>query len=340
MSAPQPQQAKPRRLGLYIPWALFAAAALGWMIYWHVLAGQAQRQLADWAVEQSEVGGEASFGAVSTHGFPRLMRLRIEDARWRPPGQGWRVETHAFDLNINMTNPSHLMLKAAAPITLTQADGAVHRISADALLISYRQNNGALSQAGIEADALIADNPAREGQLRAGKLVLNLRPDPRMPGAYQAALEITNAHLARPARAFEAFGQDIARLQAGLVLDRGLALMEGSDRLANWRQAGGQIRIEGASLAWGALEGEAQGVLGLDEARRIAGEIKLRAPRPAPALLALVKSESISDDARGALALLAAGFALSGDDVEIDVKAADGVLSVEGAPVRTIEAAY
>lgn len=331
---------KHRRLGLYIPWALFAAAVLGWVIYWHVLAGAAQRQLADWAAEQTAAGGEARFGAVSTHGFPRLMRLRIADARWRPPGQDWRVETAAFDLNINMTNPAHLMLKAAAPIALTQADGERHDISAATLLISYRAKNGALAQAGIEADQVIADNPARDGELRAQKLVANLRPDPRAPGEYQAALELTNAHLARPVRAFEAFGQDIPRLQAGLVLERGAALLEGQDRLANWGQAGGRVRIEGAHVRWGALEGEAHGAIALDANRRLAGALDVRTAKPAPVILALAENDQISDDARAALALVAAAFAFSGDDAELDVKTEDGALYVEGARVRTLEAAY
>ena len=48
----------------------------------------------------------------------------------------------------------------------------------------------------------------------------------------------------------------------------------------------------------------------------------------------------IDSDARRALSLLAAGYVVTGNDITLDIGAHDGVLRIEGLPVRPLPPVY
>jgi hypothetical protein len=333
---------KPRRLGLILPWAAFALIVIGWMIYWFIVAGAADQRLAQWAAEQRAAGGQASYARVVRHGFPVLLRLEIQDLLYAPARGGWRASTARADLHVNLLNTGHVSLEAKAPLAITRENGAITNITANALIASLRMRGDDLAQAGVEADALILDDPAKDGVLRVEKFVFNVRPDPRAAGEYQIALDATALTLPRAVRSFESFGLDIPALRAAIVIEHGAALLDSApdDPLGPWREAGGRARFEALALNWGPLEATGQGHGGLDDQRRIAGALALAIPRPAPVLAALARSDDISSDAREALGVMALGFALSGDDVNFDIEARDGTLRIEGLTVRPLPPVY
>jgi|CXWL01.1.fsa_nt_gi hypothetical protein len=330
------------RLWLWLPWAAFVALAAGWIAYWHVLAGESERRLAAWVSEQSARGAHASYTRVARHGFPVLLRLELQGFSYAPERGGWRARTARVDLHVQMLNPGHIKLEARAPIEVARAGGATTIFTADALIGSWRTERGALAVAGIEADNLSLDDPAQEGRLLARKLVANIRPDPRAAGAYQLAFDADGLTLPRPVRSFETFGLEVASLRAAMVVEQGAALMASAsqDPLGPWREAGGQLRFDALTLNWGPLETTGRGNGGLDAQRRLVGEIELPIDHPARVLSALANGPNVDRDARRALALLAAGYALSGDDIKLNVEARDGVLRLEGLSVRTLPPVY
>lgn len=331
-----------RTLWLIIPWALFVAAALGWVIYWFVLANAAEQRVRAWAAQQEAQGGEASFGRIVRHGFPVLLRLELQQVVYAPATGAWRMATDRADLHINPMNPAHVTAEAKAPIAFSRADGHVTNVSADALIATMRRRGAALETAGIEADNLALDDPAEDGVLHIEKLVLNVRPDPRAAGEYQAAFEARALTLPRPVRSFEAFGQDVAQLRAAIVIEHGAALTQSAagDPLAPWRTAGGRLRFEALVLNWGPLETTGEGEGGLDDARRLQGALRFPLERPAPVLTALANGASVDENTRRAIGLLATGYALSGDDINLDIDANNGVLRIEGVSVRSLPPVY
>ena len=72
-----------RRLWLIVPWALFALIAIGWIIYWNVVAGTAEARVRAWAAQQTEQGGQVSIGRIARHGFPVLLRLELHTSLTR-----------------------------------------------------------------------------------------------------------------------------------------------------------------------------------------------------------------------------------------------------------------
>jgi hypothetical protein len=331
-----------RHLWLWIPWALFAAAAIGWIAYWNVVADTARDKLSAWAAEQRANGAEASLGRVSTHGFPIFMRLEIANAAYAPARGGWRMETDRLDLHVDLLNTAHIMLEAKAPIAITRRDGSRSDLSARALLVSLRTRGDVLAEGGIEADDLTLDDPAKDGVLSVRKLVINTRPDPRDARNYQIAFSATQIGLARPVRVFEAFGQEIASLGAASVIEQPALLFipDAEDPLRPWREAGGLLRFEALNLTWGPLTAAGQGQGGLDAERRLQGALELNIAEPGPAFGALAQGQTLSDDTRNALRALSVGYQVTGEEIEANIEARDGVLTLEGFPVRVLSPVY
>ncbi|WP_395645843.1 DUF2125 domain-containing protein [Terricaulis sp.] len=330
------------RVWLWTPWVLFALIVLGWVGYWHIVATQAEGRLRVWASEQNASGAQVEIGGVVRHGFPVLMRLEIRDFSYAPARGGWRATTPALDLNVEMLQPSHVIFAARRPIALSRADGALTNIAARKLIVSVRMRGAALAQAGIEGDDVTLDDPSKEGVLTARKIVANLRPDPRQAGDYQLAFDAADLALPRPVRSFETFGLNVPAMRAAVVVTHASALMQASqnDPLGPWREAGGRVRFEGLALNWGPLETTGTGEGGLDEQHRLQGRLVIPVRRPAPVLNAIAGSERVDQSARRALQLLAAGYLVSGDEITLDVNADDGVMRVEGLPVRMLPPVY
>jgi hypothetical protein len=235
-----------------------------------------------------------------------------------------------------------VILEAKAPIAISRANGATTNISADTLIASLRTQNGDLAEAGIEADNLVLDDPSEEGVMHAAKVVASVRPDARAPGDYQFSFDAQTITLPRPVRSFEAFGLDVAHIGALIVVTDGALTLQSSpgDPLGPWREGGGRMRFEGLELSWGPLQTTGTGEGGLDEQRRLDGRLVLPVDRPAPVLTAIANGPRIDHDARRALSLLAAGYVVTGNDITLDIGAHNGVLRIEGLPVRPLPPVY
>lgn len=324
------------------PWALFIVLAIGWVAYWNIVADTAERRIQSALAEQQSRGASASIGRIVRHGFPVMLRLELQDVSYGPARGGWQASTQRADLHLNMWNPQHVTLEAEAPIAFERAGGAVTNVTADALIATLRTSNGRLATAGIEADNLQLDDPAEDGVLTARKIVLNVRPDPRVAGEYQVAFDAQSLNLPRPVRSFETFGQEVQSLRAAIVVEQGAALFQTSpgDPLAPWREANGKLRFDAIVLNWGPLQSTGSGEGGLDSERRLQGVLRLPIDHPAPVFTAIAGGQNVNEDTRRALSLLATAFALSGDDINLDVEANNGVLRLEGVSVRTLPPVY
>jgi len=148
--------------------------------------------------------------------------------------------------------------------------------------------------------------------------------------------------LPRPVRSFETFGLDVARMRAAIVITDGALLLQSApgDPLGPWREGNGRLRFEALELSWGPLQTIGTGDGGLDSQRRLEGRLVLPVERPAPVLTAIANGPRIESDARRALSLLAAGYVVTGNDITLDIGAHDGVLNIEGLPVRPLPPVY
>ena len=319
---------KHNRLWLIIPWAAFTLIVVAWCGYWLTVADRAERQVRAWAAEQSANGGQADITAIKRHGFPVLMRLELQGVHYSPARANWRLDTDRVDLNIEMLNPAHVILASKAPIQIWRGENEFSVIDSRNLIASVETRDGRLHLAGIEADDLSVDDPTKDGVLRVAKLVMNVRPDPRADGDFQIAFDATEVNLPRPVRSFESFGLALAQLRAAIVATHGASLFDSApgDALGPWRDAGGVFRLEALTLNWGPLEATGTGQIGVDAQHRLAGHLTLPIANPAPVFHALANSEHVDPNARQAIGMIAASYEISGNSIDLDADAADGVL--------------
>ncbi|MES1199465.1 MAG: DUF2125 domain-containing protein [Pseudomonadota bacterium] len=330
---------KTSRFWLYAPWTVFLIIVACWLGYWFVLTNCATKRVNDFVAAQQAAGADMHIGAIKTHGFPVLLRLELDDVAYTPRARNWRASTARMDLNVNVLNPSHVILQQRAPIALDRGEEHTD-ITSQAALMSIRMKGATLAEARLESDALSLTDRGRDGAVTVQKLIAAIRPDPRNANDYQLALQATALHLARPVRTFEQFGQDVAVANAAIVIEHPMSLLEPSDPLEHWRAAGGQARLEGLTLNWGPLEANAQGNVTLDAAHRLQGALEAALPRPAPALNALAQSPSLTYQQKNALSVFAIGLGFSHRDVHVHLKAENGLLTLENVPVRALAAVY
>jgi hypothetical protein len=331
------------RLGLIIPIAVFVAFAAGWTIYWHVLKHEATRRIEALLASQQAAGAEASAKIVRGWGFPRELTFELKDVAYAPRDRDWRAATATLRLNVNPVNPAHVLIEAPAPIDIAWRSGRSARLSGRDLRASVRLRRGTLAQAGVEGrDIVYADANPNGRSFSAAQAGAHARPDSRTPGSYQVSIEVQSLELARPVRVFERFGQRLDRAQGYIVVDKGDALFaeRPRDPFESWRNAGGAARVESARVQWGPAVIVSKGRATLDAQRRLAGRLDVTFEKPAAAIRALGQSPALPADTRRSLEMFAVGVALSGENLDTNVEARDGWLSLGGIRVRTLAPLY
>jgi hypothetical protein len=335
-------QKRPRRLGLIIPWAIFAIIVIAWTVYWFVLANAAQSRFNAAVAAERANGAEVQIGETRTGGFPLQFALTLTDVSYAPSDRSFRASTPRLVVHVNVLNPYHLIVAFSAPVDIARSD-TTSRLTATKALASIRFSGASLARASLETEGLRIDDLNKPGDgVLIAKAVAHVRPDERTAGSYQLALQMEQIALPEPVRAFETFGQTIEALNAAVVLDHAEAFAGAprGDLLGPWSAADGQARVEALNLAWGALHTQGQGALSLDEARRPQGSLTLKLSEPATTLRALANSPSLSNDAKRAMQVAAVAYTLSGDTIDIPLQADDGFLKLATIPLRPLPPLY
>jgi hypothetical protein len=271
-----------RRLGLYIPWGLFALACIGWSVFWFVTKDAAIRRL-DAAIVQAKARGiDAGYGAVRASGFPLHLTLMLTDAHLQSAPLP-RLDFATLPVSVNLVDPSHLIIDLKDGVRWTGRDGAAHAIDPTRGAMSVRWKEGALSRVSLDLEG--APVP---------RLLVHIRPDARTPDAWQVAVDMSGHET------------DLAeRLRLGVVIDHTAALADSrvGDPLGPWIAAGGAAKVEAFDLEWHGSKVTGAGVLRLDGLRRPEGAIDLQIDGGADGLMALFGGQNLR--ASGAVTLRA-----------------------------------
>ncbi|MBU6373000.1 MAG: DUF2125 domain-containing protein [Alphaproteobacteria bacterium] len=320
----------PQRLGLWLPWAAFAAAMLGWFAYWLVLKDQALARFEAAAAAHRAAGGVAAWRSVSADGFPFRLSFRFADLALGARDGAWRLDVPRASLHVNPVDPLHVLGAPDASFTLTHG-GRRAELSAREAGFSVRFTESALARVSLQATDLSWRDA--EGAATVGRLLLHLRPDPRTAGAAQVALEIDAWKPPRIATALAPLGPEIAQVRAAIVVDAyARALDEG---LRAWAASGGALRMEAGELRWGPAAATATGRFVRDEAGRFSGQAVLVVADPAAAFGPLAAAPNLPGPARVALSRAAAAPAPLSAPLDL----ANGVLSYAGlVPLLTMPA--
>ncbi len=259
LAAPQPK--RPRRLGLYAPWLLFAAAALGYWAYWSNLKdGALQRIDAEIANIRAD-GGQAGYSNVRVDGFPMRLSLHLSDVTFAPKSASYALSAPVVTVHVNPAEPRHLISAINGPADL-RFGANDYRLNGDVIAASRRP---ARSGAGDEdvLDLRGVRLAGAAGETKITSLVVGARPDPRKAGDRQISVELKELVLP-PGVTVGPFGRTIAQGHARLV-DDGVGLrVEGFKAIwgpASLSSASGRLTLNGAALT-GALDAQIENPTG------------------------------------------------------------------------------
>jgi 1-acyl-sn-glycerol-3-phosphate acyltransferase len=228
LAAPQPK--RPRRLGLYAPWLLFAAAALGYWAYWSSLKDSALQRIESEIASIRAAGGEAGYGGVRADGFPMRLSVHLSDVSFAPKSAGYKLSAPLMTVHLNPTEPRHVIGAINGPATVRF--GVIdYRLSGDVIAASRRPaRNGQGFEEVLDLRGATFAGPA--GNTKIGNLVIGIRPDPRKTGDRQISVEVKALELP-------------AGMSVGPI---GRAIAEGHARLVD---DGAGLRVEGVKAVWG-----------------------------------------------------------------------------------------
>ena len=121
MHDPVPSR-KPRRLFLYLPFALALAGAIAWTGWWLWTRGEARARMDTAVQDLKRAGYELSWEDRGLGGYPFRLDVTLTNVRLREPS-GWALETPRLEAEAFVYAPGHWMLAAPQGITFTRPSG-------------------------------------------------------------------------------------------------------------------------------------------------------------------------------------------------------------------------
>lgn len=283
-----------------LAFAILAAAAGAYALYWRAAAQETMRGIADWAAEMRGRGLVLEYRGIDVAGFPfRLTatliapRITIErgDVRWRVSTARITARARPWSLRrIAATLPAETAILRASP---AGEDAARLRIADGRAEIRIR--TGGAVEARLETAAAALD--WREDALAAKRLsgVGTVDAGGRLALAFDAEMVTLPAALDGP------LGRKLAHLALDAALPPPAPAAFDAAALDAWRAGGGRLDVAKIALRWGGFALDGKGVLTLDPALRPEGRIDAEVAGWRPAIGAFVAAGRI-EPRDGALA--------------------------------------
>jgi hypothetical protein len=310
--APQPHgPGRPRRLGLYGPFAALAIALIGWGAGWLWTKGRIERDLDATAARMKAAGGAFAWSARRIRGYPFRFDIDFSGLTWRSP-DGWGVSTPELRSETSVFAFGHWIAYAPEGVSLIRPKGGAVRIAAQILRASVSdaaQRPPTFSLEGQNLSFTPATGAASYPLASAGQLHLHTRAGPNDQGAFLIELDEARATPGSKLAAVAA-GAPVS-LAAEIIYDHASAMsgLSWTPAMKSWAIAGGKLRVRRFHFQAGsfAIHGHGAG-LTLDPNGRLAGELGVVATWGEAALSELASSGVMrSDAARSAVRALQTG---------------------------------
>jgi len=262
---------KPRRLGLYLPWAALIIVAAGWSLAWLWMMGQTQSRLDAAAASLRKAGWSVAWGRRHVGGYRFRLDVDLTDLRVADPS-GWAVALPALKSEAFAFAPTNWVAYVPAGLTFSRPDGGPVDVTAGALRASLNGWDESPPRISVVGDDLTfaAAPGAKPFSLTGAK---SLQFYTRAGPGKQAALFLSlDGGAARPG---SWVGQIAAGGPVGIKLD---GIISHADALqgetwrgliANWSAQGGAFDVHQLTLTAGdaSLDARKGGVAVADDGR-------------------------------------------------------------------------
>jgi len=306
-----------------------AAAAGAWALWWHVAAGQLARSIDLWIAAREAEGYRIEAARAPIEGFPFHLRTKIAapaatagDGSWSWSGPDLSVEAPAWSpLSIEFAMPGAHRVSTEGHRYEVQA-----AVAGGVLVLA---TDGRLDRLALTASGISAQEPQRPAATIAAlhAVVGQPPPDQTTPIAPSLTFDLAAETIALPPDPRLALGPAIDRLILTGRLEGPPPRGFDAASLGAWRDAGGAVDVDLATIAWGPLKLSGNGTFSLDEALRPIAAASAEVLGATETLGAVANAGLMKpDDAR----LAALGLALLADAqgrVKVPLTAQDGELS-------------
>lgn len=319
---------RPKRRWLYLPFAIAGVVLAGYFFLWRAGAAEMKKAIGEWADDQRAAGLEVSHGALKAEGFPFFLRVHVETPQIAAPGE-WRWRTDRLTLDALPYDLNRLVFSVRGEQQASLAGHGDWRVNAEDFRFSIANDKTRGWVFAMTVGDARAMRDADQANAAIEHLVFDLAPSPEDPAMLVLSFAASNVNAAAMQGAFHMDGVQtvIAATQTQALSDAEL-----------WRQAGGELIVNGFNAQLGEGKLSVAGTLSLDDAHRPEGALRTEIVAPAPFVKALASLGVLTeDDAEKAAAALTLAAIANGGKITAPIEIRDGAAQLAG--VKIFEAA-
>ena len=271
MSLPQwAPPRKPRRLGLWAPFAVVLAGVVALGVTWIWMRGEVERRLEATRTAATASGWGMDWDHLSISGFPFRLDVTLDNPRVREPS-GWGLAASRLKAEAFVFAPGHWVTVAPDGVTIERRRGGPLRVRAKALRASVSEADRTPPRLSVEGLGLSFSTPPGSAPFAlrsASEFHFHMKSGPGDQGAAYIELDGAIASLDG------LVGRIAAGLPATLVIDgiysHASALAGASWPLAarRWSAADGRLQVRRLNIVAGQAEVETRAGRSSDWPRR------------------------------------------------------------------------
>ena len=325
-------QTKPlSRRWLYTPFVIAGVVLFAYYLVWRAGAGEMKKAAHEWVAAQNSAGLNVTHGEIKASGFPFFLRLKIETPDISAPQNwSWRapvlyLDALPYDLNKLIFSPEGEQHFSAQGIGSWKGHADDLRLS-----IASDKARGWRFAMTVSGAAGTREEDGASYELQS--LLLDLAPSPDDPFTLSLNFAADSLNLAGGHETIA-----IEKLHAVLNASH-TDFLTGADALANWRDAGGKVKILHLDTSLENAAVTAQGALGLDAQFYPAGLIETEVKNPAGLAAVMVRTGALTpDEAEAAAAGLTLMALTGGGKITAPVELKEGEAFIGGVKLGDLE---
>jgi hypothetical protein len=309
MSVPDPAPArKPRRLGLYIPFALLLILIVGWSGLWIWARREAQARMDAAVADLARAGYQIAWKTREIGGYPFRMDITLTDAVIREPS-GWALQAPVLEGEAYMHALGHWLLAAPSGLTFVRPESGPVAVTGKRIRAAIFDLSKQPASLDFEGDDVVFRPQAGAQPFAlstAAKIEFHLRAGPDDQGG--VFLRVDNGK----ARLSGLIGRIAGDKPISIVWNATLSKMSAftgdtwASAVRHWTDAGGQMSVREAGITAGeALIGSNSGTLTVGSDGRLRGVLQVTLRQAPRALEVMGQTGAISQEAAGAASAVA-----------------------------------